>query len=197
MLIHGGLVMAAILALSLIAWALMAWKWLELREQAAAAGDWADQAVALARRNDRQAAQALCQGRRGCLARVMHAALHIRESDRAYYEKYLRPLLESEAVRLNRGLLFVQALAAVAPLLGLLGTVLGMVRTFSSVTATGMPETEGMAAGVAQALITTQAGLVVGVAILLVHGYLAAWARRCIDTAELYAKKVETAVLHD
>ncbi|MFA9480143.1 MotA/TolQ/ExbB proton channel family protein [Phycisphaerales bacterium AB-hyl4] len=196
-LVQGGWVMVAIVALSLIAWAVMAWKWLTLRDESPGDLDWAEQAVALARRNESAKASLLCDERSGCLARVMRSALTIREPSRAYFEKYLQPLLDSESVRIHRGLMFVQTLGAVAPLLGLLGTVIGMVRTFASVTATGMPETEGMAAGVSQALVTTQAGLVVGLAIMLVHGYLASRARRCIDTAELYAKKVETAVLHD
>jgi len=197
LVVQGGWVMALIIALSLVAWAIMGWKWLELREESSRSLKWADDVLVFARNKQFDPARRLCAPQEGCVGLVMRVALMIRDPDHTHFDKYLWPVLDSEAVRLNRGLLFVQTLGAIAPLLGLLGTVVGMVRTFTSVTVQGVPQMEGVASGVSQALITTQAGLVTGLAIMIVHGYLAALARKHIELAELYAKKLETAVLHD
>jgi len=194
---QGGWIMLAIVALSFAAWMLMAWKWFLLRDEYAMSLQWADDVLALARRDEMAQARERCARETGCVAMVLRMALEIRNPDHTHFEKYLWPVLDSESVRLNRGLSMVQALGAVAPLLGLLGTVQGMILTFGSVTLQGVPEMEGVAAGVSQALITTQAGLVAGLAIMLVHGYLEAMAQKRIEIAELYAKKLETAVLHD
>ena len=65
-----------------------------------------------------------------------------------------------ETSHLQRGLATVSMLAAVAPLLGLLGTVTGMIATFQSITLFGTGNARGMADGISQALLTTMAGLV-------------------------------------
>lgn len=194
---QGGWVVGAIVGVSLIAWTVMIWKWLDLRGQTPRSTDWADRAVEQVRRRDRTTARSLCDAQIGCLARMMQAAIRMNETNRDYFEKYLQPLADSERLSLMRGLGFVQALGAAAPLMGLLGTVLGMVKTFQALGEHGMPHMQAMAAGVSQALVTTQVGLVVGLVIVLLCGHLTAKAQRCIDMGVLYAKKIETAVLHD
>ncbi len=194
---QGGWVVVAIVGVSLAAWIVMGWKWLQLRSEKPRQTDWADRAVELVRSRDRATAQSLCDAHVGSVARMMQAAIGMNESDRSYFEKYLQPLADSERLMLMRGLGFVQALGAAAPLMGLLGTVLGMVRTFQALGEQGIPHMQAMASGVSQALVTTQVGLVVGLVIVLLHGHLAALAQRSIDTGILYAKKIETAILHD
>ncbi|MDI3324532.1 MotA/TolQ/ExbB proton channel family protein [Pontibacterium granulatum] len=79
---------------------------------------------------------------------------------------------------IERGQSFVKLLAAVAPLLGLLGTVIGMIATFQSITLYGTSDPKLMAGGISQALITTVLGLVVAIPLLFCHSYLAARGRR-------------------
>jgi len=83
-----------------------------------------------------------------------------------------------ELPRIERGQSFVKLLAAVAPLLGLLGTVIGMIATFQSITLFGTSDPKLMAGGISQALITTVLGLVVAIPLLFFHSYLAARGRR-------------------
>lgn len=83
-----------------------------------------------------------------------------------------------ELPRIERGQSFVKLLAAVAPLLGLLGTVIGMIATFQSITLFGTSDPKLMAGGISQALITTVLGLVVAIPLLFCHSYLAARGRR-------------------
>lgn len=73
---------------------------------------------------------------------------------------------------LNRGLPTLALFAAVSPLLGLLGTVTGMIETFQVITLFGAGDPRLMSGGISQALITTQLGLAVAIPLLLVHSFL-------------------------
>ena len=73
---------------------------------------------------------------------------------------------------LNRHLAAIAVLASVAPLLGLLGTVIGMVDTFDVLAVFGTGNVKGLASGISVALITTQSGLLVAIPGLLLSGYL-------------------------
>jgi biopolymer transport protein ExbB len=191
-LLHqGGPVLLAIAAVSGLGWALIVYKWLELRAERAGGLGWADRAIDRLRTGDRPGALELCEGRDNAAGRLMREALRTEEPERRFFEQHIRPLLRSEAAGLRRHLPIVGAVGAVAPLLGLLGTVLGMIRTFEVLTVHGTV-LERMAWGISTALITTQAGLIAALPILLLHRWLGARAGRRIETLTLYVKKVET-----
>ncbi len=78
-----------------------------------------------------------------------------------------------ELPKIKRGLRTLAILAAVAPLLGLLGTVTGIIETFQSITLYGTSDPRLMSGGISQALVTTVLGLVVAIPILLLHSMLA------------------------
>lgn len=82
-----------------------------------------------------------------------------------------------ENSRLEMGLSFLKLIAAVAPLLGLLGTVTGMIRTFQAITLFGTGDPQIMADGISEALVTTVLGLVTAIPILLIHSFCASAAR--------------------
>jgi len=74
--------------------------------------------------------------------------------------------------RLNRGLPIIALFAAVSPLLGLLGTVTGMIETFQVITLFGAGDPRLMSGGISQALVTTQLGLAVAIPLLLIHSFV-------------------------
>lgn len=86
--------------------------------------------------------------------------------------------------QLQRRLSLVNVAAGVAPLLGLLGTVTGMIHTFSVVTDTGTAEPQLLAAGISEALLTTQFGLAIAIPAYLAHALLSRGARRILSSAE-------------
>ena len=104
------------------------------------------------------------------------------------------PLLQSEAATFARTQRTVNVLAGCMPLLGLLGTVFGMIDTFIVLTAQGIADVDDLASGISKALITTQAGLVMSLPVLLTNSYLAARIRSYLDTATVMLKKIETAI---
>lgn len=100
----------------------------------------------------------------------------------------LRELLEDtgrhQLRHLQRGLTALGTLVAAAPLLGLLGTVLGMIQVFEAVARDGMARGELLSAGIAQALITTATGLIIAIPTLFVHSFLESRAERIVHTIE-------------
>lgn len=84
-------------------------------------------------------------------------------------EANLDELLVRESAALEKGLALVKLLAAMAPLLGLLGTVTGMIATFQAITLFGTGDPAMMASGISQALVTTVLGLLTAVPLLLAH----------------------------
>jgi biopolymer transport protein ExbB len=76
------------------------------------------------------------------------------------------------AHELERFLNTLGTIAAISPLLGLLGTVIGMMQTFSAITEVGVGDPQQMAGGISVALITTVAGLIVAIPSLFFHRYL-------------------------
>jgi biopolymer transport protein ExbB len=97
------------------------------------------------------------------------------ENRRAPYEE-LKEILEDtgrlQLMGLQRGLPALGTIVAGAPLLGLLGTVIGMIKIFSVVATAGSGITEQLSSGISQALITTATGLVIAIPALFVHSYL-------------------------
>ncbi|WP_415898047.1 MotA/TolQ/ExbB proton channel family protein [Neptuniibacter sp. QD72_48] len=87
-------------------------------------------------------------------------------------------LILKEVPKIEQGQSIVKLLAAVAPLLGLLGTVIGMIATFQSITLFGTSDPKLMAGGISQALMTTVLGLVVAIPLLFCHSYLTSRSRR-------------------
>jgi len=97
------------------------------------------------------------------------------ENRHAPYEE-LKEILEDtgrlQLMGLQRGLPALATIVAGAPLLGLLGTVIGMIKIFSVVATAGSSITEQLSSGISQALITTATGLVIAIPALFTHSYL-------------------------
>lgn len=87
-------------------------------------------------------------------------------------EAQLEDILAKASPPLDKNLSVIKLLAAVAPLLGLLGTVIGMIDTFQAITLFGTGDPKLMAGGISQALVTTMLGLIAAVPLLFLHNLL-------------------------
>ena len=83
-----------------------------------------------------------------------------------------------ETPELNKGLLIIKVISVVAPLMGLLGTVTGMIKTFQAITLYGTGDPKLMAGGISQALVTTVLGLTVAIPTTLLHTIVSGRSRR-------------------
>ncbi len=119
-----------------------------------------------------EAARKRVAGNKDAVSRVVGACLDHSEWDRENAEEAVRDILVQETPSLSSHLNTLAVIAGVAPLLGLLGTVTGMIELFSVITHYGTGDPKIMAGGISEALITTQTGLAVAIPILLFHNYL-------------------------
>ncbi|MBI1380301.1 MAG: hypothetical protein GC161_04355 [Planctomycetaceae bacterium] len=94
-----------------------------------------------------------------------------------------------ERGRLKAGLPLVATIAAACPLLGLLGTLLGMIHTFRGLGVDGPVGREVIAEGIAAALTSTQAGLVAALPLVVLHGYVGARAERAVAAIERHTTR--------
>lgn len=118
------------------------------------------------------------------LGRVMMAYEANRNADVETLQLKLDDAILKELPKLEGGLNTVKVLAAVAPLLGLLGTVTGMIQTFQAITLFGTGDPKLMAGGISQALVTTVLGLVAAVPLLLLHSFANGASRRVSQILE-------------
>lgn len=118
-------------------------------------------------------ARELCFRQSTSLGQVMYAVINHGTDTREAAEKSLREAMLRETPFLEKRLSLISALGSSAPLLGLLGTVSGMITLFKVITEVGTNDARILAGGISEALITTQTGLVIAIPILLLHGYLA------------------------
>lgn len=103
---------------------------------------------------------------------IIKAGLGVRDRDRETVENVLQESILHQLPRVERGLSALAVLGAVAPLLGLLGTVTGMINTFRVITLFGTGDPKLMSGGISEALVTTELGLAVAIPIMLLHTYL-------------------------
>ena len=106
-----------------------------------------------------------------------------------------------EVPAIERGLATLKILAAIGPLLGLLGTVTGMIQTFQALALFGTGDPKLMADGISQALMTTVLGLVMAIPLVLLHSFLAGRAQGLVQTLEeesagLVAEQAEKGHVH-
>ncbi len=106
------------------------------------------------------------------LCRIMLAYTENPDINAETLELKLDEAILRELPKIKRGLRTLAILAAIAPLLGLLGTVTGIIETFQSITLYGTGDPRLMSGGISQALVTTVLGLIVAIPILLLHSML-------------------------
>ncbi len=106
------------------------------------------------------------------LGRVMQVYEEYGTADTETLELKLDESILKDAPKLEQGLTTVKVLSIIAPLLGLLGTVTGMILTFQQITLFGTGDPKMMAGGISQALVTTMLGLTVAIPLTLLHSWL-------------------------
>jgi len=122
----------------------------------------------------------LCTQKKSPLAKILLVVLKNRGSQRSYLKSLAEEVGEREAVALQRYLGLLGTIANITPLLGLLGTVLGMIKAFNVIATEGMGTPATLGGGISEALITTAAGLTVAVPMILLHRYLSSRSERLV-----------------
>ncbi len=168
----GGPVMYPIVAIGLVAMLIALVKWLQLAGIRTATTR--DLQIILDRlnRGDDKAAMDHATSISGPAGDLLKAAVAHADEKKEYIEEVLYEKMLNTKPRLERMMPFIALTAATAPLLGLLGTVTGMINTFNMISVFGTGDPKTLSGGISEALITTEYGLIVAIPCLLVHSVL-------------------------
>lgn len=129
---------------------------------------------------DLKKATELAENTRGPIASIMRAGLHKVDKGRVEVERAIELAGGLEMARLERGLLALSSISNLAPLLGFLGTVTGMINSFDAIAKQGLNDPGLVAGGISEALITTAAGLIVAIPVSAAFNYFTATVSRMV-----------------
>jgi biopolymer transport protein ExbB len=138
--------------------------------------------------------EALSDGQESPLpaARVLAAGLAHRNPS---YSKAMEVAAQGEMPILKRRLVILDTIITLAPLLGLLGTITGMISSFGIMSDTGLGQPHAVTGGVAEALIATATGLLIAVLTLIPYNYFTSRAEKEMEDIEYFASRLELALL--
>lgn len=180
----GGLIGWIIVILGAVALALVALRVIFLMGAAKATGNLAKPALAKLLQEGKESALEFMKTQKGSTARVLKATIRNLDRDREHIEDIVAESILHESGRLDRFGSMILVVAAVAPLLGLLGTVTGMIATFDIITEFGTGDPKLLSGGISIALVTTELGLIVAIPVLMLGNLLSGWAERIKDSME-------------
>lgn len=132
---------------------------------------------------------------KGIVERELCLASDVAKNDPARFRDYMQVRMIKTVRYMQQGMPIVSVMAATAPLLGLLGTVTGMVSTFDVITLYGNQNPVLMADGISEALISTQSGLLIAFPLTLLKQRLEEKIERLIQQLELGATVIENQLL--
>ena len=141
-------------------------------------------------------ARTICDKYDGPLSNVIKLGLHNYTLPKAEIKEILEDQGRQEIRKLERGLIVLETIAAIAPLLGLLGTVLGMVEVFEVIKDQGIGQTAALSGGISQALLTTVAGLFIGIPVLIAYNYFTNKSESLVLDIEKHTNDLINKIVH-
>ena len=173
----GGPIGWVIVVLGIIAAMLIVTRIYLLRTNSANTKQLSDQIINQLASGDLDVAKKSCEDNSSAIGRVLLYTLRHLKDDRDHMEGIVYEAILQESGPLDRFGPAILVIATVAPLLGLLGTVTGMIETFDMITQFGTGDPKLLSEGIAIALVTTELGLIVAIPALLLGSLLSTWAR--------------------
>jgi biopolymer transport protein ExbB len=179
----GGLWVWPIMLLAALSLMIGLWKWWQLRTARNPGEAWVAAILAAIRNGETERAKNLAAQTRHPVGAVMRRLINA-GADADSAEEILYEQLLGVQARAASWLPVIGTTAAAAPLLGLLGTVSGMIRTFHLITLFGSGDPKPLAGGISEALVTTLFGLIVAIPALLLHAWLNRRSQGIVQTTE-------------
>ncbi len=184
---QGGSVMYILLAISVLSLTIIFERSWSLRRSAViplAEVQMIEQSV---RSGDVKQAMATCQTHNTAMSRILWVALANRGVRRSVMKEILEESGRQEVAHLDRFIGVLGVIAGIAPLLGLLGTVIGMIEVFQQISLLGVGKADVLAGGISKALNTTAFGLVVAIPSMVAYRYYESRVDRFVIEIEAHA----------
>jgi len=132
----------------------------------------------------------ICRRNPGVFSDVMRAGLENADQEWEVMRDAVIDAGRQETPTIERHLFWLQTVAQASPLLGLLGTVFGMIRMFSSVSLQGLGDPQVLSRGISEAMLATAEGLCIGIPALVAYNYFTSQAERLIAEIEAHASRL-------
>jgi biopolymer transport protein ExbB len=187
---RGGPVMWPLLALSILGVTVAIWRWWALRQVTRNVAGFMTQLRSALVEGDVDGAVAVCERFPSPVSAIVKAGLLRAGRPKEEVERALQDASAHELAVLERGLPVLATIAMIAPLLGFLGTVTGMINSFEALASVGLNNPAAVAKGISEALITTAAGLIIAIPIQMIYNYLVARVNGLVRTMESAANTV-------
>ncbi|HET9581492.1 MAG TPA: MotA/TolQ/ExbB proton channel family protein [Gemmatimonadota bacterium] len=139
---------------------------------------------------DLRRARDVCQRYPGPFSTIVQVALDNHAESRDEIRERVEDQGRQEVASLEWGLGVLETVAGIAPLLGLLGTVLGMIEVFDIISRQGAGQAQSLSGGIAEALITTATGLLIGIPALVFYNYFTGKAERLVLDIEGHTNRL-------
>lgn len=188
--LKGGLMMYPLALASIIALAVFIERLWTLRDINIFSGSLVQSIVNVKRQDDLDTLHKISAAQDNVLSRLVLFLLNYRDLNRDEQKEIIEEQGRQEIRFLRQKLGIIETIAGIAPLLGLLGTVLGMIRVFSGLNMQGLVKAASLSGGIAEALITTATGLIIGIPALIGYNYLANRSENFVLDLEQYLNQL-------
>jgi len=146
--------------------------------------------------DDTTVAIEVCRRNPGVFSNIMRKGLELAGEQWEIVRDAVLDVGRQETTILERNLVWLQTISQAAPLLGLLGTVLGMIKVFSAISISGIGDPQSLSEGISEAMITTAVGLAIGIPTLIAYNYLTARTESLVTEIEAYASGLVERLRH-
>jgi len=180
----GGSVAIAIALLAALALLVFAERLLRLALGTRDDGDFVEPYASAIAAGETQAAALALKDRSGWVASLARTRLELADRPKSVRLELMQAALGQQIGSVERGINLLKLVAAVAPLLGLLGTVMGMIETFDVLGTHGSGDARLLSSGISKALVTTELGLIVAIPALFAHSLVQSWVDRVVERLE-------------
>ncbi len=190
LLYEGGIIMIPLLITSVISLAVVIERSLFLRRSRIVQPEIVEMINNIKKLSDIENLMARLRNFTGPFVNIIRVGIENRNMPKEYVREAILDQGRQEARILERGLVILETAAGIAPLLGLLGTVLGMIEVFEVISKQGVGQTQSLSGGISQALITTVVGLSIAIPVLVAYNYFVNKVEELVLEIEKHSNKL-------
>ncbi|MBN2288386.1 MAG: MotA/TolQ/ExbB proton channel family protein [Candidatus Glassbacteria bacterium] len=184
---QGGILMYPLALCSVMAVAIILERWYNLRHSGVIRSEIIQVIENIKGPEDLGLAYSICEKNPGPFSSIVLTALRMKDLPKEEIKEAILDAGRQQTRRLERGLVVLETVAGISPLLGILGTVFGMITIFHDITQFGIGQASALASGIQLALITTATGLCIGIPALVGFNYFTNKVEGLVLELEYYA----------
>jgi len=187
---RGGILMIPLILCSIIVFAIVIERAISLRRKKVLIPEIINVIETIKKPEDIHLAISICQKNEGTFANIVQLGLENKDLSNDELKELITDQGRQEVRSLEKGLVVIETIAGIAPLLGLLGTVVGMIKVFTVISEQGLGQTQALSGGISEALITTVVGLSIGIPSLVLYNYFTDKAENLILDIEKFTSQL-------